>query len=681
MATELRQLRDDDPDARRVIDVALGLEGLRRQDGIHAAAVVITREPLTEYLPIQRKPEPGTPIEDAPMVTQYEMHGVEDLGLLKMDFLGLRNLDVMEIALDLIERTTGERPDIDDLPLDDPKTFALLQKADTMGVFQLEGGPMRALLRSLIPSTFEDVAAVIALYRPGPMAQNWHNEYADRKNGRKSVTFDHPDLEEILGPTYGLMIYQEQLMRASQKLAGYSLEEADNLRKATGKKVRELIAKERGKFVEGCVRNGHTAEFAERYFDTIEPFADYSFNKSHSVGYGYITYQTAWLKANHPVPYLAALLTSVKSNLDKAGVYLNDCRQRGIDVLVPDVNASASDFACELAADDGQQDAIRFGLSAVRNVGEGVAELIISGRADGPFADFYDFCERVDPTVLNKRAIESLIKAGAFDSLGHPRKGLLQVFEPIVDATLRRRRERDQGTMSLFDLGGGAADDSPVFDDRLPIPDVDFDKSEKLRAEKEMLGLYVSDHPLMGAESALRRHVECSITDLAELDDGSIRTVAGVVTGLARKYTKRGDLMATFVLEDLAAAIEVMVFPKTMLQYGELLDADAIVVVKARVDGREDTTKLMAMEITRPELHLDGSPPLTLRVKAGVLDDDRVARLRELLRTHPGHSQVFVQIVGPEKETVLRLGDEFNCEARNGLYAELRVLFGADCIA
>jgi DNA polymerase-3 subunit alpha len=608
------------------------------------------------------------------------MHGVEDLGLLKMDFLGLRNLDVMEIALDLIERTTGQRPDIDDLPLDDPKTFTLLQKADTMGVFQLEGGPMRALLRSLIPSTFEDVAAVIALYRPGPMAQNWHNEYADRKNGRKAVTFDHPDLEEILGPTYGLMIYQEQLMRASQKLAGYSLEEADNLRKATGKKVRELIAKERGKFVEGCVRNGHTAEFAERYFNTIEPFADYSFNKSHSVGYGYITYQTAWLKANHPVPYLAALLTSVKSNLDKAGVYLNDCRQRGIDVLVPDVNASASDFACELAAEAGRQDAIRFGLSAVRNVGEGVAELVIAGREDGPFADFYDFCERVEPTVLNKRAIESLIKAGAFDSLGHPRKGLLQVFEPIVDATLRRRRERDQGTMSLFDLGGGTADAGPVFDDRLPIPEVDFDKSEKLRAEKEMLGLYVSDHPLMGAEAALRRHVECSITDLAELDDGSIRNVAGVVTGLSRKYTKRGDLMATFMLEDLAAAIEVMVFPKTMLQYGELLDADAIVVLKARIDGRDDTPKLMAMEIARPELHLDGSPPLTLRVKAGALDDDRVAKLRDLLRTHPGHSQVFVRVVGPEKETVLRLGDEFNCEARNGLYAELRVLFGADCI-
>ncbi len=681
MAAELRTLRDDDPDARRVIDVALGLEGLRRQDGIHAAAVVITRDPLTEYLPIQRKPEPGTPIEDAPMVTQYEMHGVEDLGLLKMDFLGLRNLDVMEIALDLIAQSTGARPDIDNLPLDDAPTFDLLQRADTMGVFQLEGTPMRALLRSMNPTSFEDVSAVLALYRPGPMAQNWHNEYADRKNGRKPVKFDHPDLEEILGPTYGLMVYQEQLMRVSQKLAGYSLEEADNLRKATGKKIRELIAKERKKFVDGCVRNGHATEFAERYFDTIEPFADYSFNKSHTVGYGYITYQTAWLKANYPVQYLAALLTSVKSNLDKAAVYLNDCRQRKVAVLVPDVNASFSDFMCELGEGAEAPDAIRFGLSAVRNVGEGVAELIIAARDGGPFADFYDFCERVDPTVLNKRAIESLINAGAFDSLGHPRKGLLAVFEPIVDATLRRRREREQGTMSLFELGGGADDDGPVFDDRLPIPELEFDKSERLRAEKEMLGLYVSDHPLMGAEPVLRRHIECTISEVADLDDGTMRNVAGVVTGLQRKYTKRGDLMATFVLEDLAAAIEVMVFPKTMLQYGELLEPDAIVVLKARIDAREDTPKLIAMEVSRPEINLDGASALTLRVKAPVLTEARVAKLRDLLRAHPGESPVFVRVVGAEKETVLRLGDQFRCDARNGLYAELRVLFGADCIA
>jgi len=674
MAADLRALYDADPDAKRVIDVATGLEGLRRQDGIHAAAVVITRDPLTEYLPIQRKPEPGTALEDAPMVTQYEMHGVEDLGLLKMDFLGLRNLDVMEIALDLIEQTTGNRPDIDDLPLDDAKAFDLLRRADTIGVFQLEGGPMRTLLRSLAPTTFEDVAALIALYRPGPMAQNWHNEYADRKNGRKPISFDHGDLEEILAPTFGLMIYQEQLMRVSQKLAGYSLEEADNLRKATGKKIRELIARERSKFVAGCVENGHTEEFAEKYFDTVEPFADYSFNKSHSVGYGLITYQTAWLKANYPVQYLAALLTSVKTNLDKAAVYLGECRQLDIPVLVPDVNASFSDFSCE-------GHAIRFGLSAVRNVGEGVSALLIEEREQGgPFTDFHDFCDRVDPGVLNKRTVESLINGGAFDSLGHPRKGLLNVFEAIVEAALRKRRERDAGTMSLFDLGGDGGGDEKVFDDRLTIPDTEFDKTERLRAEKDMLGLYVSDHPLMGVEHVLRRLVECSIAELNDLEDGMMRTVAGVVTNLQRKYTKRGDLMATFVLEDLAAAIEVMVFPKTMQTYGELLTPDAIVTIRGRIDGREDTPKLMAMEITRPEVHADKGPPVRLRVKSTVLTDDRVQQLRDILSANPGESPVLLTLIGPDKETDLRLGDEFRCDARNGLFAELRILFGADCI-
>jgi DNA polymerase-3 subunit alpha len=685
MAGELRDLYDSDPDAQRVIGVAKGLEGLRRQDGIHAAAVVISRDPLTEYLPIQRKPEPGTPLEESPIVTQYEMHGVEELGLLKIDFLGLRNLDVIEIALDLVEQSTGTRPDIDHIPLDDGPTFEMLRRGDAIGVFQLEGGPVRALMRSLAPTTFEDIAALVALYRPGPMAANMHSDYADRKNGRKPVTSYHADLEEILAPTYGLMIYQEQLMRVAQKLAGYSLEEADNLRKATGKKIRELIARHRTRFVDGCEANGYGRPFGERMFDIIEPFADYSFNKSHSVGYGLVAYQTAWLKANHPVEYFAALLTSVKASQERTAVYLNECRQLEIPVLVPDVKESHSDFSVSVSPVVGGEEAlgragaIRFGLSAVRNVGEGVAEQIISARSEGPFTDFHDFCERVDLGALNKRTVESLIRAGAFDSLGHPRQGLLMVFEQIVDTVSQRRRERDQGTLSFFDLA--EADGAlPAFDERIEIPDIDFDKAERLKIEKEMLGLYVSDHPLIGAERALRRVVECTIGELRESDDGSMRTVGGIVNSLDRRWTRRGDPMATFVLEDLGSSLEVMVFPRTMAQYGDLLADDAIVTVKGRLDARDETPKLIAQEVTRPDLILDAGPPVRIGVKLGQLDDRRVRELRGLLERHPGESPVFVHLQGPDKETVLRLGETFLVDASNGLHAELRVMFGATCI-
>jgi DNA polymerase III subunit alpha len=679
MAAELRALHDSDPDAKRVIDVALGLEGLRRQDGIHAAAVVITREPLTDYLPIQRKPEPGGDLEDAPIVTQYEMHGVEDLGLLKIDFLGLRNLSVIERTLELIEAARGERVDIDGVALDDAKTFEMLRRGDSVGVFQLEGGPMRALMRSLAPTTFEDVCALVALYRPGPMAANMHTDYADRKNGRKPVSYYHDDLREILEPTYGLCIYQESLMRMAEVLAGYSLEEADNLRKATGKKIRSLIAKERSKFVDGCVAQGHSRDFGEEMFDIIEPFADYSFNKSHSVGYGLVAYQTAYLKANYPVEYLAALLTSVKANKDQTAVYLNECRQVEIPVLVPDVNESESDFAVR----DGS---VRFGLSAVRNVGEGLVQHIVAARVDGgPFGDFFDYCERVDPQALNKRTIESLIKAGAFDSLEHPRKGLLHVYEQIVDLTLARRRERDAGIMSLFGGDGGALNAAgPAadgFDERVTIPGVEFDKRERLAHEKEMLGLYVSEHPLMGAERGLRRHIECTLAELKELREGELRVVGGVVTALSRRYTKRGDLMATFVLEDLGAALQVMVFPKTMTSYGHVLSEDAIVCVKGRLDLRDDEPKIIAMEITEPELILDSGPPVRLRVRRAVLTNEKVERLKVILAGHPGDSPVFVHLEGSDRTTVLQLADEYLVDSSNGLYADLRVLLGADCIA
>jgi DNA polymerase-3 subunit alpha len=686
-AGELRAMYEQDPEAKQVIDVAKGLEGLRRQDGIHAAAVVITKDPLTEYLPVQRKPDAGGNPEDAPIVTQYEMHGVEELGLLKMDFLGLRNLSVIERALDLIEQSSGTRPDIDAVPLDDPATFEMLRRADSVGVFQLEGAAMRQTLRSLAPTSFDDVAALVALYRPGPMAANMHRDYPELKNGRKTLTYLHPDLEPILKDTYGLMLYQESVMRVAQKFAGYTLEEADNLRKACGKKIRSLIAAEREKFVAGCGAQGYGEELGTKLFDIIEPFADYAFNKSHSYGYGLVAYQTAWLKANHPVEYMAALLTSVKDNKDKTAVYLSECRAMGIEVLVPDVNRSAAEFAPRPPATEGGRPGVVFGLAAVRNVGESLVERIVAEReAGGPFCDVYDFCRRVDPMVLNKRTVESLIKAGAFDSLGHPRQGLCLVIEEIVDRTLERRREHDVGIATLFssiEPPEGAGDDAGRWEGtRVPVPDVEFDKSQRLAFEKEMLGLYVSDHPLMGIEQALARHTDCPLAELRDAGsgefgpeggaEGMVRAVGGVVTELKRQYTKKGDLMARFVLEDLQASMEVFVFPKVMADYGALLENDAVVVVRGRVDLRDEQTKLVAMEVRRPELGDPGLGELRISLPLGVLTDGTVGELKELLAGHPGPSPVLLHV----GDKVLRLPPEFNVESRNGLVGELKRLLG-----
>ncbi len=683
MAAELRSMVDTDDDMAKVIHVARGLEGLRRSDGIHAAAVVITKDPLTTYLPIQRKPEPGKPIEEAPVVTQYEMHGVEDLGLLKMDFLGLRNLDVISDTIELIKTVRGIDLDIDDVDLEDEATYRLLQAGNTVGVFQLESTPMRALMRSMAPTGFEDVAALVALYRPGPMAANMHNDYADRKNGRQAITYLHDDAEEILGGTYGLMIYQESVMRIAQKFAGYSLADADNLRKACGKKIREMIAKERVKFVEGCETNGYGRKLGDDWFDIIEPFADYAFNKSHSYGYGLVSYQTAYLKANYPVEYFASLLTSVKSSLDKAAIYLNECRQMGIKVLVPDVNRSDLDFTSIADPDvdaapgpDGRPlNVIPFGLSAIRNVGSGLVEHIIRERqANGPYASFVDFCERVDYSVLNKRTIESLIKAGGFDSLGHTRQGLLLVFEDIIDKTVSSRKEHDMGVMTLF----GGSDGGPSFDDRPSISNVEFDKSQRLAYEKEMLGLYVSDHPLMGAEAALARKADTKLGALDEAEDGAMVAVGGVVTALQRKWTKRGDLMGIFVLEDLTASAETMVFPRTFTDYGHLLEDDRIVIVRGRVDKRDDQPKLMAqsIEVFEPDV-LGGSPPLRLEIRPNQLSDELIRELKVVLSAHQGDASVYIHLSDSQ---AVKLSDDYCVDTGNGLIPELRVLLGAESV-
>ncbi len=660
-AVGLREAFETDPEAREVIETARGLEGLRRQDSIHAAAVVISPQPLTEIVPIQRKGE------DAEIVTQYEMHGVESLGLLKMDFLGLRNLATIERALELIERNTGERIDIDAIPLDDPKVFAMLQEGDSMGVFQFEGGPMRALMRNLRPERFEHLVALNALYRPGPLGAGMHTEYADRKNGKSKVEVLHPDMADLLEDTYGIMVYQEQVMQVAQKMAGYTMIEADTLRKAMGKKIAAVMREQEEKFVAGCVANGYTEQLGMELFGFIEYFAGYGFNRSHSAAYGLVAYQTAWLKAHHPTEYMAALLTASKRDKDRTAIYLHECRQMGIRVLVPDVNRSETDFA----AVDGE---ITFGLSAVRNVGEAVVDQIVAEREkNGPYETFRDFLNRVDLSVLNKRLLESLIKAGAFDSMGHSRKGLVLDAPALVDATISRRRAEDMGQYSLF---GGT--ESEIEEVPLEISAVAFDKRQQLAFEKEMLGLYVSDHPLFGVETALQAICSTSVPGLWETADKSEATIGGIVGSVTRRYTKSGDPMLFFPLEDLQGSVEVVAFPRAVAEYGPFIREDAILVVKGRVDHRGDDVKFIAAEVREPELSEEEQ--LRLRIPASMLSRNMVDRLKEALQNHPGSAPVYLHMTSEAGEKVIRLGDEHRVEPRSSLFAELRGLLGAAAV-
>ena len=670
-AQGLRDLVETDEVARKVVDVAMGLEGLKRSDGIHAAAVVITPKPLTEYLPIQRKPASDVSIDEAPIVTQYEMHGVEDLGLLKMDFLGLRNLDVISDAVEMIRRRRNPSFDIDAVPLDDKATFELLGRGDTIGVFQLESPPMRALLRSMKPTEFEDVCAVLALYRPGPMGENMHNDYAAIKNGRKDPAYFHPEAAELLNDTFGLMVYQESMMRVAQKFAGYSLAQADNLRKACGKKDLKAMEKEEESFVGGCEKTGYGRDLGEYLFGVIKKFADYAFNKSHAFGYGLVTYQTAFLKAHYPVEYTACLLSSVKGNYDKAAVHLADARALGIEVLTPDVNMGRADFE---PVTEGGQRRIIFALSAVRNVGEGLVKLIIEERAaNGEFASFHDFARRVPEQALNKRAVESLIKAGAFDSLRHPRRGLLTVHEAVIDQAVARRRETERGVMSLF----GELEESTEggWTDIVPIPDVEFSKADQLRHEKEMLGLYISDHPLKGIESSLRRLVDVSISDLADRDAGMV-TIGGVMSSFNPRYTRRGDRMATFVLEDMDAAVEVTVFARTLAEYGHLLAEDTIVTVAGRLNKRDEgPASFVAQRISVPQNLHARIPEVLITLPAG-FTMERLDDLKTIIAEFPGSSPCKVGLAGGK---VFDLGPE-HCVDFDKALGPLRVAFGSSSV-
>ncbi|MFT5222098.1 MAG: DNA polymerase-3 subunit alpha [Glaciecola sp.] len=672
-STELREAKDD-PTYRRVLDTAEKLEGLKRQHGIHAAAVIIGARPLTETVPLMRT-------DKGEIVTQYEMKACESIGLLKMDFLGLRNLSVVADAEMHVLENRGIEVHLDDPDflgeMDDPKVYQELSKGNTMGIFQLDSQGMQALVRKLKPTRFEDISALLALYRPGPLSMDMHLTYADRKNGIEEVVYDHADLEAILGETYGVIVYQEQVMRTATDLAGFSMADADGLRKAVGKKKLELMASYATQFVEGGATNGYEKSLMQHLWALIEKFAAYGFNKAHTVAYGVISYQTAYLKAHFPVEYMAALLTSVKSNKDTKPIYLNECRRMGIPVLPPDVNASDNDFTPV-----GEE--IRFGLSAVRGVGEGIVEGIVEARkTSGSFVDFRDFVDKVDASVLNKRTVEHLIKAGAFASMGHPRKGLLEVFEQIIDGALTQKKAEAAGQYSLFDqlLAGSAADETVVgVDDGLVIGDVEFGKSMLLAYEREMLGLYVSDHPLFGAERLLKSFTSTEIGSLRQRKDGDKVTVAGVLTGMEKRFTKKGDTYLNGQVEDLTGMVPVVFWPTTYRAAHEVLSEDAVLVVTGRLEVQDEAVKITADKVVAPDLSEVRGAPIVLSFAPAQCSAESLTNLGTILGNHAGHVPVLLRLVDGDEVTVYQLGDRFRVARGTGLFGEIKSSFGPDSV-
>jgi DNA polymerase-3 subunit alpha len=667
-AGEFRTLYETDVDSKKVVDLARGLEGLKRQWGVHAAGVILSREPLLDVIPIHRREADGA------IITQFDMGACEATGLLKMDFLGLRNLSVLDDALENIKLNLGIDVVLEDLPLHDPKTFELLGRGDTLGVFQLDGGPMRALLRSMSPDSFADISAVIALYRPGPMGENAHNNYADRKNGRKPVEAIHPELREpladILGDTYGLIVYQEQVMAIAQKVAGFSLGRADLLRKAMGKKNKEILDTEYIPFEAGMKANGFGDAAIKRLWEVLIPFSDYAFNRAHSAGYGVVSFWTAYLKANYPTEYMAALLTSVRDDKDKSALYLSECRRMGINVLPPDVNESNSEYTPR-----GRD--IRFGLAAIRNVGEGVVASIKSAReAKGNFTSFGDFLAKVDAQVCNKKTIESLIKAGAFDDLNHHRKALVAIHLEAIDAVIESKRAEAIGQFDLFgDVGSSAMSGLEI-----EIPQGEWDKATLLAFEREMLGLYVSDHPLLGVEHVLRSNTDMSISALIEdggAQDGFV-TIGGLITGISRKVSRTGSSWAIVTVEDLEGSLEVLFFANTYNQYALTLIEDRIVTIRGRVDRRDDQVRFSAVEMSSLDVSVGPVGPLLISLPLSQCTPPIVERVKEILRSHPGKREVHLHIEDSGKSTTMKI--DALVTSSPSLSADLKSILGPDCL-
>jgi len=700
---ELRKTYDSDPDAKKVLDVAQGLEGIIRNNSIHAAAVVIADRPLHEIVPLQlaedkTAPAPppangngngngsGKPERQYKIVTQYSMNPIEEMGLLKMDFLGLRNLDVIEDAIDIIERSRGERVDMEQIPIDDAKTYGMLAAGDSTGVFQFESEGMRDALRRVGPTEFADIVALGALYRPGAMA--YIPTYAKGKKDPSSVRYPDPRLQAITQETHGCVIYQEQLMQIARQMAGFSGAEADDLRKAIGKKKRDLMATMKDKFMEGLAGSGTDRKVAQDLWKLNEAAADYSFNKSHAACYGLISYRTAYLKANYPAEYMAAVISSVMNTKDKVPFFVNRCAEMGIEVLPPDVNSSGHSFVVS-------ENAIRFGLDAVKNVGHAAVEAILRAREEQPIESIWDFCERVDSRAVNKRAIECLVKCGALDSTGDSRKGMLETLPAAQSAGQKAQADAQLGQGSIFDFGeetGGGEAQSQAHH-RPPIPGAEFDRAEMLSMEKETLGTYLSSHPLTEVGPALRARVDCGIAQLASKPDGAWVTVGGIVVDCKKIRTKSGNQMMFATLDDVEGQVEMLVFKADQAESASIIEPDAIVLVRGRLDHKDrGETKLVVQEAQRfepdeaeiakaaklaPVATAAPAGPFEVPIDLARWNDELCEEVKAVLEHHAGDAEVYL-VVGERR---FKVGEGYRVKPSGMLRTELDHVLNSTAIA
>lgn len=667
---ELERLYKTNSQIRQLIDTSKVLEGLSRHASTHAAGVVISDKPLIEHIPLYK------PSDDEQITTGYPMGSLEKIGLLKMDFLGLRTLTVISEAVKLIKKTRGVDVDIDNIALDDKKTFELLAKAETFGVFQLESSGMRDLLKKLCPTTFEDIIALLALYRPGPIGSGMLDDFIKRKHGHVKITYDHPALEPILKETYGVVVYQEQVMRIASALAGFSMSQADSLRRAMAKKYPEVMEKMRVNFIEGAVKNNVNKGIAEKVFGFIEHFASYGFNKSHSNAYAIISYRTAYLKANYPIEFMTALLTSERTNTDKVVIYREEAERMGIRVLPPDINESESKFTVI-------GNNIRFGLSAVKNVGEGAIESILAAREKlGKFASLYNFCENIDSRLVNKKVLESLIKCGAFDCFKLFRSQLSIIMDKAMEMAGGIQKDRSRGQLSFFD---NLSDEQSEFKNNInEIPNIrEWPESQLLSFEKQMLGFYVTGHPLAKYEKILKTFSTLNTARLKEGTEGQSISIGGIITKLKNTVTKKSnEKMAITMLEDLDGTVEVLVFPNAYQAYGKYVRKDAIVFVKGRLSLREERPKIVADEITPLELAQQKyTTALIIKLVTTGLEEESLLSLKELLVQHHGEIPVFIDFAMPEgRKAFVELGRDFSVEPKEELVHQIEDMFGSDVV-